>query len=481
VTATLTAAEAELDAALGPLRLRYTPHYPHPKQEWFLLLEELEAFFGGAAGPGKSWALLMAALQYADVPGYNAIILRPELQEFYKPKALIPVSTDWLSGAAAWNGTLRQWTFPSTVQGAPGATLSFGYLRSRKDLGHFKGPAYAFVGFDELTEFGDETLYTGMYRVLRDPPVIPGTGGRTVPLRFRAASNPGGPGHSWVKDRMVNPITRADGVVFVPATIADNPSMDYEEYLVSLSHLSAVDRERLIRGDWDVLEEGGMFERGSFRFVDVPLLGVVKSVRYWDLAATEPTPSNPDPDWTVGVRIDWLRDGTFCVADIVRGRWGDATVQTMVRATAEQDGPQVTVVIEQEPGASGKTVVGFYGRHVLPGYMVKAGLTRIHGRPASKVVRAGPWAAAVGNGLVTVRRSQHLSAYVEEHLLFPKEGVHDDTVDASTGAHTWLTRGILAGASVHRAKGRIPTGPTGTLPGRAAGRIETSAALRRRA
>jgi predicted phage terminase large subunit-like protein len=265
-----------------------------------------------------------------------------------------------------------------------------------------------------------------------------------VPLRMRAASNPGGPGHQWVKSRLVDPRSREPEAVFVPAKIQDNPHMNYDEYMRSLMHLSPIDRERLIRGDWDVLEEGGLFDRNAFKVVDrPPAIPVAKSVRYWDLAATEETEANRDPDWTVGVRLDWLRNGEFCVSNIVRGRWAPHTVEENVRGVANADGRLVPVVLEQEPGASGKTVVSYWQRHVLPGWTVKAGLTRIKGRPASKVARAAPWSAAVGNGHVYVVRGPHLLAFLEEHGMFPHEGVHDDTVDASSGAHTHLTGGFV--------------------------------------
>src|SRR5207253_3255330 len=109
-----------LEETVGDLHLprEFCPVDPTAKQEWFLRSEELEAFFGGAAGPGKSWALLMAALQYVDVPGYDALMLRPTLTEFEKPGGLIEVSHEWLGSTDAWwHGGKRQWTFPS------GATL----------------------------------------------------------------------------------------------------------------------------------------------------------------------------------------------------------------------------------------------------------------------------------------------------------------------------------------------------------------------
>lgn len=112
----------------GPPRLRYCPLTPTPRQEAFLMLKAFEVFYGGAAAGGKSAALLMAALQYADVPGYEALILRPTVAELMLPGGLISLSHDWLgSTQAQWIGELKQWCFPGPGRsGAGGGRLSFG-------------------------------------------------------------------------------------------------------------------------------------------------------------------------------------------------------------------------------------------------------------------------------------------------------------------------------------------------------------------
>lgn len=444
MTATLTPLDRYMEE-IGPLRLpaQYCPYYPTAKQEYYLRLPDFEAFFGGAAGPGKSWGLLMAALQYVDVPGYHALLLRPTLGEFEQPGGLIDVANEWLTTTDAWwHGGNREWTFPS------GASIRFGYLKNAADLKQYKGPSYSFCGFDELTSF-PEALYRGMFRILRQAK------GRldAVPLRMRAASNPGDVGHAWVKNRFVDPKTREPGVKYVPARIADNPFLDYDSYLQSLSHMSPVDRERLIRGDWDVMEEGGKFARESFKIIEpwqVP--AAVRKVRYWDLAATEESQANPDPDYTCGIRLERSAGGVFTISSIVHGRYADERVEKVVRATAEEDGPGVDVYIEQEPGASGKLVVSHFKRQVLDGFACHAGLPR----GGDKEVRARPVAAAVANGLVQVVRSPHLTEFLDECTIFPNGG-HDDFVDALSGGHTKLTERGSSRMRTSVARGRIPT------------------------
>ena len=109
---------------LEPRLNTFIPHMPTPRQAAFLLLECREAFYGGAGGGGKSDALLMAALQYADIPGYSALIIRRNFAELALPNALIDRAHTWLRGRpdGRWNEQRKQWKFSS------GATLTFGYL-----------------------------------------------------------------------------------------------------------------------------------------------------------------------------------------------------------------------------------------------------------------------------------------------------------------------------------------------------------------
>jgi predicted phage terminase large subunit-like protein len=442
----------------GPPRLRNCPLRPSPRQEAFLLLDNFEVFFGGAAGGGKSLALLMAALQYSDVPGYSALLLRPTLSELQLAGGLIELSQEWLAGSrASWSAETRSWRFPGPSKtGAGGASLTFGYLAGSEDLGRYAGTSYSFLGFDELTRF-QEALYRRMFRVLRQPT---GAGMAAapdglrlceVPVRLRAASNPGGPGHGWVKARFVDPATRHGQVVFLPSRLADNPYLERGEYEARLAELPLAERERLLHGDWEIPDDGELFQRGWFEQLERnELPSGMQAVRFWDLAGSEPSSANRDPDYTVGLRLE-LEPGSggFYVSDLIRERKAPGAVERLVAETAARDGKEVTTGIEQEPGAAGVALVERFTRHLLRGYRVYR--ERVTG---GKAIRAQPVAAAAENGLVKLVRGRHSEEFLDELTAFP-HGAHDDCVDALSGAHNLLARRSSGRMTSHVPRGRI--------------------------
>ena len=89
--------------------------------------------------------------------------------------------------------------------------------------------------------------------------------GMPVPLRMRGASNPGGIGHGWVRQRFM--VEQDAHRAFVPARQLDNPYLDVVAYDHSLAQLDPVTRQRLRDGDWDIDEEGTLFQRQWFRLV----------------------------------------------------------------------------------------------------------------------------------------------------------------------------------------------------------------------
>jgi len=379
--------------------------------------DELEILFGGSAGPGKSSALLMAALQFIEVPGYAAILFRRTYTDLSLPEALMDRANSWLQNTdAKWSDRNKTWTFPS------GATLSFGYLESENDKYRYQSSAFQYIGFDELTQF-TESQYLYLYSRLRRLKTS------YVPLRMRAASNPGGVGHEWVKNRF--DVLGKGGKPFIPARLEDNPYIDQEEYRKSLNELDPVTRSQLLYGDWSVRHEDGIFKRDWFEVVeDYP--HDAQKVRYWDLAATEPK-QGKDPDFTVGVLMA-EKDGIFYIVDVIRERALPLKVERLVRQAAELDGVETKIYMEQEPGSSGVAQIDHYARNVLKGFYFMGVKTT-----GSKLVRAQPLSAAAEHGNIKIVRGWWNEIFLDEVVLFP-QGLHDDQVDAASGAFEQLAR-----------------------------------------
>tara|TARA_Y100000310_G_scaffold321039_1_gene378128 strand:+ start:974 stop:2329 length:1356 start_codon:yes stop_codon:yes gene_type:complete len=391
----------------------YIPITLTAKQLAFLLLNCLDAFFGGAAGGAKSFALLAAALQYIHVPGYSAIIFRKTFSDLSLSGALIDVAHQWLDSTdARWNETTKTWSFPS------GATLSFGYLDGPRDKFRYQSAAFQFIGFDELTQLR-EADFTYMFSRCRKKV------GSDIPLRVRSASNPGGFGHDWVKQRYITE-GMASGRPYIRSTLKDNPHLDEESYMLSLSELDPITRAQLVAGDWTVRAGANMFKREWFPIVPTVPAGL-PAIRFWDLASTAPAPGKR-PDWTVGLRLEGSPSGRYYVSSVRRFQSSPQGVEKIVRQTAELDGHSVAIYMEQEPGSAGVTVIDYYTRKVLAGYFFEG--VRSTG---SKVERAAPCSSQAEAGNISLVGGNWVGDFLDEIEGFPS-GEFDDQVDGLSGA-----------------------------------------------
>jgi len=402
---------------------------PTPEQAEFYMCEAEDVLFGGQAGPGKSEALLVAALQYVDVSGYAALLLRRTYKDLSLPGALMDRAREWLiPKGVRWNGQEKTFTFPS------GSTLTFGHIEHENDKFSYQGSQFDYIGFDELTQF-TKTMFTYLHSRLRHEE------GSSIPSRMRAASNPGGIGEEWVYEYFVKP--REDGrqvgeTAYIPATLESNrENVDIEDYLKRLKKLDPVTRMQLMEGKWRVKPAGKMFARKKFRRIacqDAPAIHDLDAVaRIWDLAATEPSEGNVDPDWTRG-QLWGMKDGLMYLYEQESIRARPYGVETLIHETAKRDGQEVPIVIEQEPGSSGKSVIENYQRG-LPSWAVYGD------RPTgSKVTRARPFSASVDAGMVYIvdDGSWDVDDYLDEVCVFPSEGYHDDQVDPGSAALSWL-------------------------------------------
>lgn len=388
----------KLHQATIPRLNKYIPHIPSTRQAAFYQLDVLDAFYGGAAGGGKSDALLMSALKYAEVPGYNAILFRKTYADLALPEALMDRAAEWLSNTDAhWSSYTKTWHFPS------GASLTFGYLEHEQQKMRYKSAAFQFIGFDELTEF-TETSFRFLFSRLRK------LEGKGIPLRMRSASNPGSTGHEWVKRRYVE--NKSSTRIFIPAKLEDNPHLDQESYRTSLNELDVVTRSQYLDGNWDIANAGNKFKREWFEVVSVVPEDCNQFVRYWDRAATE-AKAGQESDWTVGVLLGRDKDKFCYVMDVKRVKGTPLTIDKLILQQAAIDGVQTAIYEEQEPGASGILAVN-HSRELLAGYNYHADKKTV-----GKEVRANPVSSYAEAKKIKLVRGKWVNDFLDELEAFP--------------------------------------------------------------
>ena len=222
----------------------------------FLAASETDVLYGGAAGGGKSYAMLVDPLRYAHRGAHRALILRrsmPELRELIdKSRELYPKAFP----GCKYKEVEKLWNFPS------GAKIEFGFLERDADVYRYQGQAYSWIGFDEITHQATEFSWNYLASRLRttDPEIVP---------YMRCTANPGGVGAHWVKKRYITPsppnesFKGEDGLSrkFIPARLDDNPYLAHDgRYEQMLKALPPTQRRQLLEGDWEVAEGAAFTE-----------------------------------------------------------------------------------------------------------------------------------------------------------------------------------------------------------------------------
>ena len=232
----------------------------------FLAADEKDVLYGGAAGGGKSYAMLVDPLRYAHKKAHRALILRrsmPELREMIdKSRELYPQAFP----GAKFREVEKLWNFPS------GAKIEFGFLERDADVYRYQGQAYSWIGFDEITHLPTEFSWNYLASRLRttDP---------EIKTYLRCTANPGGSGAHWVKKRYIEPsesnksFLGEDGLTrkFIPAKLQDNPYLAkdgvYEQMLKSLP---PIQRRQLLEGNWEVAEGAAFVEFDPTKHIVTP-------------------------------------------------------------------------------------------------------------------------------------------------------------------------------------------------------------------
>ena len=483
---------------------------PQPgPQTAFLSTEADIAFYGGGAGGGKTFGLLLEPLRNLHTPGFNGVIFRRTRPEIINPGGLWDESQIYRSvGMSPREGAILDWYI------ANGMSIKFAHMQYEKDKYNWQGGQIAYCGFDEVTHFTRTQFFYILSR-LRSTTGVSGY--------VRATCNPDA--ESWVAsfiewwidqdEKSPNyglPIPERDGVLryfirqgddiiwadskedlidlygpdghdalsvtFIRSTVYDNKILLAKDpkYLSKLKSLDRVERGRLLDGNWKIKATAGtVFKRSDFKIIDTPP-NVIKRIRYWDRAATEVSPKSPNPDWTAGVDMGVTKDGQYVIFDVQRDRLSPLKVEAMIKNTASQQ-PKVTIGLEQDPGQAGKAEAEYLARK-LAGYSVK--VFPVH---QDKLTRAGPYSSQVEAHNFFLVRGKWNEAFLKEHENFPpdtkkksrkKDGTDDeessgkdDQVDASSGAFNFLTGdkvGRWVAPSVNEGSTTIAAGFTRGVP-----------------
>lgn len=412
--------------------------------------------YGGAAGGGKTWALLLDPLRFAalkPVAGFGAVIFRRTSPQITQEGGLWDEAGKIFPLARGVpNKTRLEWNWPQYK-----TRIRFAHMQYDQDRFNWQGSQIAYIGFDELTHFTEEQFFYMFSRNRSTSGVRP---------RIRATTNPDP--DSWVKvflapwvdDTFPTPAVGGEiryfireggnivwlpqgathpdmkSVTFIPANVYDNLALlkVNPEYLANLKALPLVERERLLNSNWNIRQEGKMFKREWFPLLDAIPGDIEERVRFWDKAATEAKKNSrrQGPDYTASVLLGRRTRGShprYLVLDATWDQLDPGGVEQLIKATAAQDGQEVKIRIEQEPGASGKSDVYNYVTNVLEGYDVDG--IRATG---PKEVRAAAFSAQAKVGNVGLLRSWWNNGYLNFLCAFPDELIHDDPVDASSGA-----------------------------------------------
>lgn len=425
-------------------------------QEMFLSSPADIAIYGGAAGGGKSFALLIEALRHVANPQFGAVVFRRTLADVKKQGSLLDTSMALYGSIGPPRPSLRldnlTWTFAS------GAKVSFGHLEHEKTVLDWQGAQVPLICYDELTHFSRSQFFYLMsrnrstcgvkpyIRATTNPDAdswvakfiswwIDQNTGTAIPERagrlrwFARVSDEVRWADSSSELREKHPGCEPKSLTFIPARLEDNAILMAADpgYRANLMAMQLVERERLLGGNWRVRPAAGLyFHRSWCQVVDAIPAGA-RFVRGWDLAATRKTESN-DPDYTAGTKIGRLPDGRFIVVHHVRMQEGAMEVEKAVLNTASGE-PDTRIAIPQDPGQSGKGQAQRLA-NMLSGYDVRIKVTSGNG---DKAKRFSSFSAQAEAGNVLVLRGAWNEEWFTQLEAFP-EAKHDDDVDSTAEA-----------------------------------------------
>jgi len=449
--------------ALGP--------QPGPQMQ-FLTTKADIAVFGGSAGSGKTFALLMEATRHVAVPNFTAVIFRREYPDITNPGGL------WDESYRIFplkGGRPRQtdlvWKFPK------GSKIKFAHMQREEDRFSWRGAQVAMLGFDQLETFSYDQFSYMLSRNRSTCGVRP---------YIRATCNPD-PDHFlrdmlrwWIDDESGYPIKERGGIVrwfvmrgrdmewgssreelvdrfgpttrpksftFIPATVYDNKKLleADPDYLANLEALLPVERARLLEGNWNIRETAGEFFHRSWITNGGGILEFApklkRVIRYWDRAATAMKNGQPvkGASATAGAKMGETMNGSWVILDMETFQKGPIDVDQEILDIGLQDGATVEVILEQDPAQAGKKeameLARTLGRH---GLSVSLNPVR-----EDKGLRFKPFARQCKAGNVAAVRGPYLESLFRALENFDGSSRKSDEADAISGGFLMLGGGLL--------------------------------------
>lgn len=447
---------------------------PQPgPQTAFMATPANVCIYGGAAGGGKSFGLLMSALRYKNVPGFGCTIFRRNFNQIFSQGGLWDESMKIYQGIRGADPKFArgQWWFRNQ-NGDIVSKVTFAHIERDEDVHKWQGSQICEIGFDELTHFSEKTFFYMLSRNRSTCGVEP---------FIRATCNPDA--DSWVAkfiDWWINPDTgypipersgklrwfiRRDeilywantkqelwkqfdlktpeekaeprSVTFIMSKLEDNQELLKVNpgYMANLKAMSVIERERLLHGNWKIKAAAGLFFKRSQvgDYLSFVPDDVIEWVRCWDLAATEKT-ENGDPAFTAGVLMGKRKNGRYIVADVVNKQMSASDVRKCIKHTAQQDiakYKRVKIRLPKDPGQAGKEQAESYIKFLAGFNVVTVAET------GSKEARAEPMAAQWQAGNFDVLTGAWNEEYLQQLENFP-DSKFKDMVDASANSFTEL-------------------------------------------
>ncbi len=458
---------------MGRIELR-----AQPGPQWEFMESSADVtIYGGAAGGGKTYGLLLSALRYKGVRGYNCTIFRHTYKQVFSPGGLWDEALKMYHNIRGAQPRISkgEWLFRDNRDRIVSKVL-FRHIGGDDAVYDYQGSQICGLCFDELTHFTERQFFYMLSRNRSTCGVKPYVKGTCNPdadswvakfIEWWIDQDTGYPIQErsgkirwfirqeetiyWAdtKEELIErfnlatpeELSKPKSATFIASSIYDNKALLEVDpsYLANLMAMPLIDRERLLKGNWKIKAAAGLFFKRT-QLGDI--LGaipsdVVRWVRCWDLAASEKSEKG-DPAYTAGVLIGKRSNGRYIIADVVNRQMSASDVRKTILTTARLDENRfgnVRIRLPQDPGQAGKEQAQSYIKF-LSGFNVTTEI-----ESGSKSSRAEPMAAQWQAGNFDILAGEWNEPYLIQMENFP-DGKFKDMVDASANGFLELETGI---------------------------------------